>query len=152
MKIAIHAIAKKERSIYDPLYKELEKMISRFASVAATELFPKEVAKAHMVSPEAAQAAYTAALEPHLSKGYSIALHPDGELIDSFEFSKLLSDRMSVQFFIGGAYGFDDAFLRQCDRVISLGRLTMSHKIAKAVLLEQVYRGFSILSNHPYHK
>jgi 23S rRNA (pseudouridine1915-N3)-methyltransferase len=59
---------------------------------------------------------------------------------------------MSIKFFIGGAYGFDDAFLKKSDNVISLGNITMSHKIAKAVLLEQIYRGFSILSNHPYHK
>ena len=59
---------------------------------------------------------------------------------------------MSVKFFIGGAYGFEEQFLKQCDKVISLGKITMSHKIAKVVLLEQIYRGFSILSNHPYHK
>ena len=152
MNVDILSIAKKERSIYDPLYKELTKMISRFAKVEDTELFPKDVAKAHTLSPEASQAAYTKVFEPYLTRGYSIALHPDGKLVDSFEFSKLLSDRMSVQFYIGGAYGFEDAFLKRCDRVISLGRLTMSHKIAKAVLLEQVYRGFSILHNHPYHK
>ena len=152
MNIDLFTIAKRERSTYDPLYKELEKMISRFAKVEDTELFPKEVAKAHTISPEASQAAYTKVFEPHLGKGYSIALHPDGKIIDSFDFSKLLSDRISVQFFIGGAYGFEDAFLKRCDRVISLGQLTMSHKIAKAVLLEQIYRGFSILSNHPYHK
>ena len=44
------------------------------------------------------------------------------------------------------------AFLKKSDVVISLGNITMSHKIAKAVLLEQIYRGFSILTNHPYHK
>jgi len=59
---------------------------------------------------------------------------------------------MSVKFFIGGAYGFEDEFLKQSNAVISLGKITMSHKIAKAVLLEQIYRAFSILSNHPYHK
>jgi len=59
---------------------------------------------------------------------------------------------MNVKFFIGGAYGFEEEFLQQSNAVISLGKITMSHKIAKAVLLEQIYRGFSILSNHPYHK
>ncbi len=59
---------------------------------------------------------------------------------------------MSIKFFIGGAYGFEENFLKKSDQVISLGKLTMSHKIAKAVLLEQIYRGFSILTIHPYHK
>ncbi|NOQ31339.1 MAG: 23S rRNA (pseudouridine(1915)-N(3))-methyltransferase RlmH [Helicobacteraceae bacterium] len=152
MKIDIVSIAKKEKSIYDPLYKDLIKMISRFAKVEDNEIFPKEVIKAHTISPEASKASYTKVYEPYINKGYSIALHPDGKMCNSFEFSKLLSDKISIQFFIGGAYGMEDAFLSKCDKVISLSELTYSHKIAKAVLLEQVYRGFSILSNHPYHK
>ena len=152
MKIEIVSIAKKERSIYDPLYKDLTKMISRFAKVQDTEIFPKDVAKSHTISPEASQQAYTKVLNPYIGRDFCISLHPDGKLIDSFEFSKLLNDKMSVKFFIGGAYGFEDDFLKKSDAVISLGNITMSHKIAKAVLLEQIYRGFSILSNHPYHK
>jgi len=152
MKIDIISIAKRERTIYDPLYKELIKMISRFAKVEDIELFPKSVAKSHTISSSAAQEAYTKTLEPYLKGSFCITLHPDGELCDSFEFSKLLNDKISLKFFIGGAYGFEDTFLKKSDAVISLGKLTMSHKIAKAVLLEQIYRGFSILSNHPYHK
>ena len=152
MNIELISIAKKEKSIYDPLYKDLTKMISRFAKMKDTEIFNKDVTKAHTISPDAAQKAYTKVLEPHIGSCYSIVLHPDGKLIDSFEFSKLLNDRISVKFFIGGAYGFEDKFLKQSDTIISLGKITMSHKIAKAVLLEQIYRGFSILTNHPYHK
>jgi len=152
MNIEIVSIAKKEKSIYDPLYKDLTKMISRFAKVKDSEIFPKDVTKAHTISPEAAQKAYTKALEAYIGKDFCITLHPNGKLVDSFEFSKLLNDKMNVKFFIGGAYGFEDEFLQKSDVVISLGKITMSHKIAKAVLLEQIYRGFSILSNHPYHK
>jgi 23S rRNA (pseudouridine1915-N3)-methyltransferase len=114
--------------------------------------FPKDIAKAHTISADASQKAYSEALEPFISNGYSIALHPDANMCNSFEFSKLLSDKMSLNFFIGGAYGLEDGFLKKCDKVISLSNLTFSHKIAKAVLLEQIYRGFSILNNHPYHK
>lgn len=152
MKIDIISIAKKEKTIYDPLYKELNKMISRFAKVQDIEIFNKDVTKAHTTSPEASQKAYSKALEPYISKDYSVVLHPDGEIIDSYAFSKLLDGKIAVKFFIGGAYGFEDAFLKKSDKVISLGKITMSHKIAKSVLLEQIYRGFSILSNHPYHK
>jgi len=152
MNIDIISIAKKEKSIYDPLYKELEKMISRFAKVNDIEIFSKDITKAHSMSASSAQIAYTKALEPYQSKGFCISLHPDGKLIDSFEFSKLINDKITVKFFIGGAYGFEDSFLERSDAVISLGKVTMSHKIAKAVLLEQVYRAFSILNNHPYHK
>jgi 23S rRNA (pseudouridine1915-N3)-methyltransferase len=152
MNIEIVSIAKKEKSLYDPLYKDLTKMISRFATVKDTEIYSKDVTKAHTISPQAAQKAYTKALEAYIGKDFCIILHPDGKLIDSFEFSKLLNDRMSVKFFIGGAYGFEKDFLEKSNAVISLGKITMSHKIAKVVLLEQIYRGFSLLSNHPYHK
>lgn len=152
MNIDIISIAKKEKTIYDPLYKDLTKMISRFANMKDIEIFNKDVTKAHTISPSSAQRAYTKVLEPHFSSSYSVVLHPDGKIIDSFEFSKLLDGKMSVKFFIGGAYGFEDDFLKKSDAVISLGKITMSHKIAKAVLLEQIYRGFSILTNHPYHK
>ena len=152
MNIEIVSIAKREKTLYDPLYKDLTKMISRFATLKDTEIYSKDVTKAHIISPKAAQKAYTKALEAYIGKDFCITLHPDGKLIDSFEFSKLLNDKMSVKFFIGGAYGFEEEFLNQSNAVISLGKITMSHKIAKAVLLEQIYRGFSILSNHPYHK
>ncbi len=152
MKIKLYSIAKKERSIYEPLNNELKKMISKYATIEDIELFPKEVTKAHTISKSAAQLAYSNVFSSYIKGGYSIALHPDGKIIDSFEFSKLLSDRMAVNFFLGGAYGFEDAFVNQCDKVISLGKLTMSHKIAKVVLIEQLYRGFTILNNHPYHK
>jgi 23S rRNA (pseudouridine1915-N3)-methyltransferase len=150
--ISIISIAKKERCLYDPLYQEHIKMISRFAKLDDIELFPKEVAKAHQISSEASKTAYSKLLEPMLGKTYSIALHPDGKKCDSLAFSKLLCDKIAVQFFIGGAFGFEDSFVAQCDSVISLSDLTMSHKIAKAVLLEQIYRSFTLLNNHPYHK
>ncbi len=152
MKIDIISIAKNERSTYDPLYKEFTKMISRFAKVQDIVIFNKDVTKAHTISQKASQEAYAKVLSPYISNGYSVTLHPDGKIIDSYEFSKLLNDKLAIKFFIGGAYGFEEAFLNKSDKVISLGKITMSHKIVKAVLLEQIYRGFSILSNHPYHK
>ncbi len=152
MKVDIVSIAKKERSLYDPLNKELIKMSSRFAKINDIELFPKDVTKAHTVGPGAAQSAYSKVFDSHLDGAFTIALHPARKIVDSHEFSKLLADKIAVKFFIGGAYGFEEPFLKRCDKVISLGEITMSHKIAKVVLLEQIYRGFSILSNHPYHK
>ncbi len=152
MKINILSIAKKEKDIYEPITKEYTKLISKFAKLEDTVLFNKKISQAQTQGQQIAQAAYSETFEPYLSRNYNIMLHPDGKIIDSFEFSKLLSDKMSVNFFIGGAFGFNDEFIQKSDKTISLGKLTMSHKIAKVVLLEQIYRGFSILNNHPYHK
>lgn len=152
MKINLFSIAKKERDIYDPIAKEYQKLISKFAKIDDQVLFNKKISAAQTQGKQAAQSAYTELFEPYMSKSYNISLHPDGKMIDSFEFSKLLSDKMSLNFFIGGPWGFNEEFIKKSDTVISLSHLTMSHKIAKVVLYEQIYRGFSILSNHPYHK
>ena len=77
MNVDVVSIAKKERSLYDPLNKELIKMSSRFAKINDIELFNKDVTKAHTISPEAAQSAYTKLLESHLAGAYTVALHPD---------------------------------------------------------------------------
>ncbi len=152
MQIKIYSVAKKERNIYEPLYKELYKLSSRQAKIEDIELFNKDVTRAHTIGADASKRSYTKLFTPYMSSGYSIALHPDGKIADSYEFSKLLSDRISVQFFIGGAFGLENEMLKQCDKVISLSALTMSHKVAKVVLAEQIYRALSILNNHPYHK
>ena len=152
MKINILSIAKKENDHYEPIRKEYTKLISKHAQIEDIVIFNKKVAAAQTQGTKIAQESYSEVFEPYLNRSYNIMLHPDGKKLDSFEFSKLLSDKMSVNFFIGGAYGFDDEFINKSDKTISLSALTMSHKIAKVVLLEQIYRGFSILTNHPYHK
>lgn len=52
---------------------------------------------------------------------------------------------------IGGADGFEDADRRDAERVLSLSKLTLPHRLARLVLLEQVYRAATILAGHPYH-
>ncbi len=151
-KIEIISIAKKQGNLYEPVSKELSKMISRFAKVSDIELFDKSITNAHNASVALAQDSYTKLLEPYINDGYRIILHPNGKKVDSYEFSKLIDGKISLKFFIGGAYGFSDEFLKKGDVIISLSDLTMSHKIAKLALLEQIYRGFCILTNHPYHK
>jgi len=54
-------------------------------------------------------------------------------------------------FAIGAADGFGEDFCRQADFVLSIGKMTLAHELARVVLLEQVYRAFTILRGHPYH-
>jgi 23S rRNA (pseudouridine1915-N3)-methyltransferase len=92
------------------------------------------------------------ALDRFLANGYNIVLDPNGKEVDSYEFSNLFKNRARVNIFIGGAFGFERAFLNKCNSCISFGKITMSHKLTKVVLLEQIFRALSILNNHPYHK
>jgi len=54
-------------------------------------------------------------------------------------------------FAIGGADGFGAEVRTAAQQVISLGKLTLAHELARVVLLEQIYRAFTILKGHPYH-
>ncbi len=56
-----------------------------------------------------------------------------------------------VSFYIGDADGFTDADRSGADRLLSLSRLTLPHRLARLVLLEQLYRAATLLAGHPYH-
>jgi 23S rRNA (pseudouridine1915-N3)-methyltransferase len=153
MKINVIIIDKKGKDqIYAPLIEHYKKIAKPFAKVEVIEVFDKEIAKAHDISPAAAQKSYTKALEKYLGDGINIALDPSSKEVDSFDFAKLLKDSISVNFYIGGAYGFERDFLHKCNKAVSFGKITLSHKLVKVVLLEQIFRGLSINNNHPYHK
>lgn len=57
-----------------------------------------------------------------------------------------------TRFFIGGADGFDDAARRDADLLLSFGKATWPHMMARAMLAEQLWRATSILAGHPYHR
>ena len=75
-----------------------------------------------------------------------------GEMIDSLQFAEILSKNSQISFFIGGAYGLSENFKQKMDKIISLTKLTLAHKIAKLMLFEQIFRGLCINAGHPYHK
>ena len=153
MKINLIIIDKKGKEpLYSALIEHYKKISKPFAKVEVIEVFDKEINKAHDISSEASSAAYTKALEKYMKQGVNIALDPSSKEVDSYEFANLLKDRAVVNFFIGGAYGFERGFLHKCNNAISFGKITLSHKLVKIVLLEQIFRGLSINNNHPYHK
>jgi len=84
-----------------------------------------------------------------------ILLDSRGKQFSSEELAELL-DREQQQalpllFAVGGADGFSEAARRQAGSALSLGKITLPHELARVVLLEQIYRAFTILKNHPYH-
>ena len=153
MKINVIIIDKKGKDVlYTGLIEHYKKIAKPFAKVEVIEVFDKEITRAHDISPEAAKKAYTKALEKYMVTGVNIALNPNSKEVDSHDFAKLLKDSVQVNLFIGGAYGFEADFIRKCNKAISFGKITLSHKLVKVVLLEQIFRGLTINHNHPYHK
>ena len=58
---------------------------------------------------------------------------------------------LPLVFAVGPADGFTDVARNAAQHTIALGRMTLAHELARVVLLEQVYRAFTILKGHPYH-
>ena len=87
---------------------------------------------------------------------YVVLLDERGEEFRSVEFAAWLQKRMNsgvkrLVFVIGGPYGFSQEVYDRADGLISLSRMTFSHQIVRAIFTEQLYRGFAILRNEPYH-
>lgn len=152
MKVNIYQIAKVTNDEFEPLLKDFIKMTSKYAKLEIHNLFNKQIGKAQTISANEAKKSYSDVFEPFLNTGYNIALDVLGSKLDSHKFSHIFENHSTINFFIGGAYGFEEQFLGKVDKIISLSDLTLAHKIANLVLVEQVFRSFCILNNHPYHK
>jgi len=86
----------------------------------------------------------------------NLFLDGKGENINSVDISQIISkssfDGKDLVFFIGGPDGFDEKIIKVANKIISFGRVTWPHKLIRIMLLEQLYRGVTILNNHPYHR
>ncbi|KAF0216184.1 MAG: hypothetical protein FD174_3807 [Geobacteraceae bacterium] len=85
-----------------------------------------------------------------------ILLDERGEEMSSPEFAAFIArtrdaGASDLAFAIGGAYGFTDNFRAMASTRIALSRMTFTHQMVRVFLLEQIYRGFTILNNEPYH-
>jgi len=85
-----------------------------------------------------------------------VLLDGQGKQFSSEDLAKFLGDYQArnplpLLFAIGAADGFHDETRRAATTLLSLGRMTLAHELARVVLLEQIYRAFTILKGHPYH-
>jgi 23S rRNA (pseudouridine1915-N3)-methyltransferase len=85
-----------------------------------------------------------------------VLLDSRGRQLSSEELAELLEAQQergtsALMFAVGPADGFSDKARRSADLILSLGKMTLPHELARVVLLEQLYRGFTILKGHPYH-
>ena len=91
------------------------------------------------------------------ARGYKILLDVGGKELSSEQFSSFIQDKLNqgsseIDFFIGGHSGFPNLSEDRIDFRISLSRCTFTHQMIRLLLLEQIYRAFTILKGHPYHK
>jgi 23S rRNA (pseudouridine1915-N3)-methyltransferase len=85
-----------------------------------------------------------------------ILLDEKGKTYSSEKFSQYLQKHMNsglknLIFVIGGPYGFSDEMYSRANGKVSLSAMTFSHQMVRLFFIEQIYRGFTILRNEPYH-
>jgi 23S rRNA (pseudouridine1915-N3)-methyltransferase len=85
-----------------------------------------------------------------------ILLDENGKNFSSIEFSGELQKKMNsgiktIVFVVGGPYGFSEMVYQKAQGKISLSKMTFSHQMVRLFFIEQLYRGFTILKNEPYH-
>nr|WP_299174274.1 23S rRNA (pseudouridine(1915)-N(3))-methyltransferase RlmH [uncultured Allomuricauda sp.] len=85
-----------------------------------------------------------------------IVMDENGKQLTSLGFSQFLQKKMNsgiknLILVIGGPYGFSEAVYNRANGQLSLSKMTFSHQMVRLFLIEQLYRGFTILRNEPYH-
>lgn len=144
MKIKIAWIGKTKEPAIAALTEEYLKRIARYATVEGVAVRDEADLLAKFGSAKGA------------SKSTLVLMDSRGKEFSSEQFAKFLGDYqdrnpLPLVFAIGGADGFSDVARSAAQNVISLGKMTLAHELARVVLLEQVYRAFTILKGHPYH-
>jgi len=145
VKLKIAWIGKTREPAIASLTDEYLKRISRYAQVEGVAL-----------RDEADLLAKCGAAAKPGPKSTLVLMDSRGKEFTSEQFAKFLGDYqdrnpLPLVLAIGGADGFSEQAKSAAQNVISLGKMTLAHELARVVLLEQVYRAFTILKGHPYH-
>ncbi|MEG1582020.1 MAG: 23S rRNA (pseudouridine(1915)-N(3))-methyltransferase RlmH [Clostridia bacterium] len=151
LKIKIICVGNLKEKFYKDAYAEFEKRLTRFCSLTLIELPEKNNKKNTNVIIDSESELIIQKLS-----GYKILLDINGESCSSTEFastiSKLSLNNSELTFIIGGSYGVCDKLKNICDYKLSFSKMTFNHNLFRVMLVEQLYRAFSILENGNYHK
>ncbi len=159
MKIKVVTVGKlKEKYLKDGI-AEYSKRISRFAKFEMIELSDEKTPD--KVSESENQKILEIEGQRILSKiadrDFVIVLAIEGKTFFSEEFSKQLEEISikgfsTLTFIIGGSLGLSSSVKNRANLSVSFGRLTLPHQLMRLVLVEQIYRAFTIQQGFPYHK
>ena len=132
--------------------QEYAKRLAHYAKLELVELAPARKGPPARARAEEAEAL----LAKKGERDWLIALDERGELLSSVELSGLIVEAQrrgrDLLFVIGGDEGLDERVRTSAQRVVSLSKMTLPHRLARLVLAEQLYRACSMLANHPYHR
>ena len=142
VKLRVAWIGKSKEPAYQALTTEYLKRISRYNPIESQE-FPSE-------------AALLKYLEKSVPKPFVVLLDARGKQLSSEELAEVMRDHQDrgtsqMMFAIGPADGFSEEAIQVAGMRLSLGKMTLAHELARVVMLEQIYRAYTILKGHPYH-
>ena len=159
MKIKVVTVGKlKEKYLKDGI-AEYTKRISRFAKLEMIELADEktpdkasELENQKILETEGARI-----LSKVGERDFVVVLAIEGKTLSSEEFSKQLEQASikgysTLTFIIGGSLGLAPVVKNRANLSVSFGRLTLPHQLMRLVLIEQIYRAFTIQQGSPYHK
>jgi 23S rRNA (pseudouridine1915-N3)-methyltransferase len=155
MKITLYVIGKTDNSHIKSLTKVYEQRLQHYINFTL-EVIP-DIKNVKNLSQSQQKTAEGDALfkKLHTSDFLSI-LDEKGKTFTSEGFASFLQKKMNsglknLVFVIGGPYGFSDAMYQRANAKISLSSMTFSHQMVRPFFMEQLYRGYTILKNEPYH-
>jgi 23S rRNA (pseudouridine1915-N3)-methyltransferase len=155
LRVTIVSVGHKMPAWIEEGYNDYARRMPPEIRVELVELKPEDRGAGRPV--EKARAAEGARILDALPKGATlVALDERGKAVSTQGLSVMLSEWMRdgshPVFVIGGADGLDAAVKERADKMISLSALTLPHALVRVVLAEQLYRAWSILARHPYHR
>ncbi|HGS3061075.1 TPA: 23S rRNA (pseudouridine(1915)-N(3))-methyltransferase RlmH [Streptococcus pneumoniae] len=159
MKIKVVTVGKlKEKYLKDGI-AEYSKRISRFAKFEMIELSDEKTPDkaSESENQKILEIEGQRILSKISDRDFVIVLAIEGKTFFSEEFSKQLEETSikgfsTLTFIIGGSLGLSSSVKNRANLSVSFGRLTLPHQLMRLVLVEQIYRAFTIQQGFPYHK
>lgn len=159
MKVSVIAVGKVKERFYRDAIDEFKKRLGRYIKLEMIEV-PDEK------TPDKAAEAIELQIKDkegerilHYIKedAYVIVLAIEGIQLDSVSLSNKLRElgvrgQSHIQFVIGGSLGLSKRVMERADYQLSFSPMTFPHQLMRVILLEQIYRGYRIMNNEPYHK
>jgi 23S rRNA (pseudouridine1915-N3)-methyltransferase len=154
MKIKVAWIGKTKEPAIQALTGEYLKRISRYAEISGVAL-KDEAAILSLAIGDGRQNQNTNKDRHKKDRHKLVLLDSRGKQLSSEELAEFIEreqmNAIPLVFAVGGSDGFSEETQSHAGFTLSLGKMTLPHELARVVLVEQLYRAFTILKNHPYH-
>ena len=159
MNISIIAVGKLKEKYLKQAIDEYSKRFSRYCKLEVIEL-PDEKTPDNASEKEEQQIKEKEGrliLSKIKDNSYVVAMDLKGKQITSEEFASFISNcgvtgNSNIVFIIGGSLGLSEGVIKRANYKLCFSKMTFPHQLFRVMLLEQVYRGFRIINNEPYHK